>query len=103
MKRNQRFTIYCILLHELETARLFADYPYTNVYTMVNDQCCGGMCDILMETFNTVYSGGAMHELDLMELLAKKPNVNGVWWFPRTVDGWKQRIELVKKCIKQTS
>ncbi len=103
MKRKERFIIYCILLHELETAKLMTEYPDDRVYTMVDGVGCGGMCDILMAIFDTGNSGGSMEELGLKELRSLRPKFAGTWWFPRTVEGWQQRIELVKKCIKQTS
>ena len=103
MKKKERFIIYCILLHELESNKLMSEYPDDSVYVMINGVGCGGMCDILMATFDTCNSGGAIDELGLKELKRLRPMFAGTWWYPRTVKGWQQRIELVKKCIKQTS
>lgn len=40
---------------------------------------------------------------DFTELIKYEPNTHFGYWFACTTEGWEKRIEILQKCIKQTS
>lgn len=103
LTKNQRFTVYCILLAIAEEFVKQQPNQYGNFMTRCGSMA-GGMCDVICYEFDTS-SLGALDILGLKELHSMKPEQtwDKDYWFPKTIDGWKTRIELIKECIRRTS
>jgi hypothetical protein len=63
-----------------------------------------GFCAMIYFGFNVNVSPGWRFKLNFPELYAKKPITQRSRWFWFSIhqDGWQQRIELLKQCIKET-
>lgn len=92
LRKDQRYTLYCILLEEAEK-----DYPYY-VYGYPISSKLNGFCWMyrLITGSDELYWGGEF----MIPELYKKRTVN-------TFDGfyfknWRQRIKALKQCIKET-
>jgi hypothetical protein len=96
MKLNklERFTAYCILLAEAE--------EILNQRKDFLNNGSGGFCDILECILSVDCLNNPIEKVGLKELAHKKPHNYNLYWFSNNIGGWKQRIQLLKQCIKET-
>jgi hypothetical protein len=80
LRKDQRFTAYCIMLEEAENGYIIS---------------CLGLCWLFRELFDS-YS-----LYDLEEKLL--PEYFKLFYKNRPIRRWGERIELLKQCIEETS
>lgn len=89
LTKDERYTAYCIMLAEVE------EYYET------------GFCYMVHKVFNVPYDKTEHLLSFLPELLSKEPTVHyrhhEAFWFADKKSGWRHRIAILKKCIKETS
>lgn len=98
LRKDQRFTAYCIMMFELQ------DYDPDN-YDLSD-----GLCFAFRHLFNLVDSSGGYHNIireffpELQKKKPKKIKEVGLWFHPnnRSLYGRDKRISILKKCIKET-
>lgn len=98
-ERNVLYTILAIEIEEsLETRTIFG-------YEFIRYGFCKLFTKITLEDNdnNKYFYIDDNFETDFPELYAKKPaNASLTHWFPTDRNGWKERLKLLKQCIKET-
>ena len=101
LTKLERYTAYCILHEE-------AKYVRNTKFNGGNLQYfdggyISGICELLANIIeDDSIMLHALKEFNLSELLLKKPNNSGAYWFDTDFHGWDKRIELLEKCIEET-
>ena len=93
LRKDQRYTMYCILLEEAENPSIFEHPEYRNEQRYSNEW---GLCwmwyMIIGNYFLYRYSKQMLPEL------YNKKNSNRTYWF----NNWEERIEALEQCIAET-
>lgn len=101
LTKDERYTAYCILLSEAEF--IVSMFELKNDWSPFRHYELNvfGMCDLFEELFGC--TPNPIKDYGLKELKSKRPIKESTYWFPNSIYGWKQRISILKKCIKETS
>lgn len=101
LRKDQRYTLYCMMWYELE------NYD-GSTYNGMHDGFCYGFYEVFDLQDSQRGFSGIISEL-FPEIESKKPKKMynsdiGLWFKPNRDSkyGVNKRIELIKKCIKET-
>jgi hypothetical protein len=96
LTKLQRYTMYCILLQEIEERKVEGSINLGRYYLGSN---ITGICDLMahiLEQYEHLFYITEMY--GLLELEKFKPLDRGCYW----VDSVDERIAALKKCIEET-
>lgn len=93
LDKSERYTAYLLLYFEAKEKLKSKNYFYGFCWL------CHKMSGIFLyeddfpDRFKNMFP----------ELYSKKPKITDAYWFNIGKSGWKQRINLLKQCIEETS
>ncbi len=94
LTKDQRYTMYCILLEEAESNELFSDEYNQGICHLIRDVF--GFYPVLKSVYTYTKSSEVWFDDIAPELLKYKRD--GTYWF----NNWEERIEALKQCIAET-
>lgn len=95
LTKDQRYTMYCILLQEAEENEPFFDIEKKGICHLIRDVF--GFYPISKKDYSFKGNGSEWFNDVTPELLKYENNIRAYWF-----KDWSERIEALKQCIKET-